>query len=180
MSFPKSKILSPANTVPVSHSVKQETNVNINLNERSASIDEIPAPPAIAYPPINPYADSPNADALKDLQQVNTQLTSTIDFLKGVINTISDIKLKLGNAIVVTDSDLISLIKSLIPSADEITLNYDDDFDAVCCKSGRYSKISSILAVVDGETKNVKYSYPDVYASLQAYGISTKFVRFEA
>ena len=37
MSFPKSKILSPTAATSVSHNVKQETNVNINLTERAIS-----------------------------------------------------------------------------------------------------------------------------------------------
>ena len=58
-----------------------------------------------------------------------------------------------------------------------MTIQLDDDFNSACCKNGKYGKIQAITATVNGEVKNVKYSYPDAFATLAAYGVSIKYMR---
>lgn len=168
MSFPQSRILSPS--VPTTQTVKQETNVNVNISDRSAEVLDVQP----VYPPPTPYSD----DSLKALQDTNTKLLSSINFLKGIINLISSVQLRLGNSIVASQSELEVLIRSLIPEAKEVQINLDDDFNSACCANGRYGKISSILVSVDDQLRNIKYFYPDAFSTLQAYSISTKFLRF--
>ena len=63
MSFSKSKILSPTSVSQIGHNVKQETNVNINLTEKSLSstINPVanPSPEAEAIPSLTPEEIKP-------------------------------------------------------------------------------------------------------------------------
>lgn len=167
-----SRILSP--TANPTQTVKQETNVNVNIQERSASIEDETTATSVEYPSVSPYVDD---SSLKELTSENNKLQRSVTFLKGIINLINSTILKVGSTIVASDSELRQLISALVGDCDDVTIQTDDDFNAVCCSHGKYGKISAITVTQGEDVKNVKYAYPDAYTTLAAYGISTKFVR---
>ena len=190
MSFPKSKILSPTSATSVSHNVKQETNVNINLTERSVSLasEDTPVdrtdpspqtiiPPAV-YPTIAPYENVAPSNPVDPYHQI-TQLQSCVNFLKQVVHLIQSNPLIVSAVVIATQQDLINLIPLLIDNCTNVDIKIDEDSMLTCCKTAQYAKIDRIFVTVDGELKNLKYQYPDVYSTFQLYNISLKLVRID-
>ena len=204
MSFPKSKILSPTAATSVSHNVKQETNVNINLTERAISSAASPVSAAVSAinPVANPTAeaaarpcgaaetvDTPktetaarpcgaaeSAEPNPYAEQI-TQLQSCVNFLKQVVHLIQSNPLIVSAVVIATQQDLINLIPLLIDNCTNVDIKIDEDSLLTCCQASQYAKIDRILVTVDGELKNLKYQYPDVYSTFQLYNISLKLVR---
>lgn len=193
MSFPKSKILSPTSSTPVNHNVKQETNVNINLTERSVSAETlepspqqiIPPPSTTPFPSVTPYESGaiyPPATSASSvdpyLLQCN-QLQSCVNFLKQVIHLIQSNPLIVSSVVIASQSDLANLIPLLVDNCTNVDIKIDEDSMVTCCQTSQYAKIDHILVTVDGELKNLKYQYPDVYSTFQSYNISLKFIRID-
>ena len=190
MSFPKSKILSPTSTMPVNHHVKQETNVNINLTERSVSLTSEDTPvdrtdsspqtiiPPAAYPTVAPYENVAPSNPVDPYYQCN-QLQSCVNFLKQVIQLIQSNPLIVSSFVVASQSELANLITHLIDNCTKVDIKIDEDSMLTCCQASQYAKIDRILVTVDGELKNLKYQYPDVYSTFQLYNISLKLIRID-
>ena len=210
MSFPKSKILSPTAATSVSHNVKQETNVNINLTERAISsaapqeraavsaINPVANPTALGRePPSRETAETgtqtvaQTVDTQKTVEKVETptapnpyaeqitQLQSCVNFLKQVVHLIQSNPLIVSAVVIATQQDLINLIPLLIDNCTNVDIKIDEDSLLTCCQASQYAKIDRILVTVDGELKNLKYQYPDVYSTFQLYNISLKLVRID-
>ena len=184
MSFPKSKILSPTSVSQIGHNIKQETNVNINLNERSLSSNINPvanpstdadATPSLTSEEIKPN-DSKTSETNTYTEQIN-QLQSCVNFLKQVVHLIQSNPLIVSAVVIATQQDLINLIPLLIDNCPNVEIKIDEDSMITCCQAPQYAKIDRILVTVDGELKNLKYQYPDVYSTFQLYNISLKLVR---
>ena len=187
MSFPKSKILSPTSLSQNGHNVKQETNVNINLNERSltSAINSVANPSTTnADADITP---SPSTEEIKPTEskthnineykeQIN-QLNSCVNFLKQVVHLIQSNPLIVSAVVIATQQDLINLIPLLVDNCSNVEIKVDEDSMLTCCQASQYAKIDRILVTVDGEIKNLKYQFPDVYSTFQLYNISLKLVR---
>ena len=189
MSFPKSKILSPTSSTSVSHNVKQETNVNINLTERSISSAINPVANPTAEAAARPCGAAETVDSPKPVEKVETptapnpyaeqitQLQSCVNFLKQVVHLIQSNPLIVSAVVIATQQDLINLIPLLIDNCTNVDIKIDEDSLLTCCQASQYAKIDRILVTVDGELKNLKYQYPDVYSTFQLYNISLKLVR---
>ena len=181
MSFPKSKILSPTAATSVSHNVKQETNVNINLTERaiSSAINPVanPAPETVDTPKTVEKVETPTAP--NPYAEQITQLQSCVNFLKQVVHLIQSNPLIVSAVVIATQQDLINLIPLLIDNCTNVDIKIDEDSLLTCCQASQYAKIDRILVTVDGELKNLKYQYPDVYSTFQLYNISLKLVRID-
>ena len=182
MSFPKSKILSPTAATSVSHNVKQETNVNINLTERAIS--------SAINPVANPTSTSAETSKEPEVQRTEpsepnpyaeqiTQLQSCVNFLKQVVHLIQSNPLIVSAVVIATQQDLINLIPLLVDNCTNVDIKIDEDSMLTCCQASQYAKIDRILVTVDGELKNLKYQYPDVYSTFQLYNISLKLVRID-
>ena len=162
------------------HNVKQETNVNINLNERSSSstinpIANAEATLSITSEEIKPN-DSKTSETNTYTEQIN-QLQSCVNFLKQVAHLIQSNPLIVSAVVIATQQDLINLIPLLIDNCPNVEIKIDEDSMITCCQAPQYAKIDRILVTVDGELKNLKYQYPDVYSTFQLYNISLKLVR---
>ena len=189
MSFPKSKILSPTAATSVSHNVKQETNVNINLTERAISSAINPVANPTAEAAARPCGAAETVDTPKTVEKVETptapnpyaeqitQLQSCVNFLKQVVHLIQSNPLIVSAVVIATQQDLINLIPLLIDNCTNVDIKIDEDSLLTCCQASQYAKIDRILVTVDGELKNLKYQYPDVYSTFQLYNISLKLVR---
>ena len=180
MSFPKSKILSPTSSTSVSHNVKQETNVNINLTERSISsaINPVanPTSETVDTPKTVETSETPTSEPNPYAEQI-TQLQSCVNFLKQVVHLIQSNPLIVSAVVIATQQDLINLIPLLVDNCTNVDIKIDEDSMLTCCKTAQYAKIDRILVTVDGELKNLKYQYPDVYSTFQLYNISLKLIR---
>ena len=182
MSFPKSK--SPTSLNQVSHNVKQETNVNINFTERSLSstINPVanPSSERLEEPEHRlceaETSDSKTSEPNPYTEQIN-QLQSCVNFLKQVVHLIQSNPLIISDVVIATQQDLINLIPLLIDNCTNVDIKIDEDSMLTCCQASQYAKIDRILVTVDGEPKNLKYQYPDVYSTFQLYNISLKLVR---
>ena len=191
MSFPKSKILSPTAATSVSHNVKQETNVNINLTERAISSAINPVANPTAEAAARPCGAAETVDSPKTVEKVETptapnpyaeqitQLQSCVNFLKQVVHLIQSNPLIVSAVVIATQQDLINLIPLLIDNCTNVDIKIDEDSLLTCCQASQYAKIDRILVTVDGELKNLKYQYPDVYSTFQLYNISLKLVRID-
>ena len=180
MSFPKSKILSPTSSTSVSHNVKQETNVNINLTERSISsaINPVanPTSETVNTPKTVETSETPTSEPNPYAEQI-TQLQSCVNFLKQVVHLIQSNPLIVSAVVIATQQDLINLIPLLIDNCTNVDIKIDEDSMLTCCQASQYAIIDRILVTVDGEIKNLKYQFPDVYSTFQLYNISLKFIR---
>ena len=180
------KVLSPDNKVPVEQTVKQETNVNIHVNDGSTTTvdDNIVTPPPQypppQYPPITPiYADTPIARDVGIDSPDTHKLQSTINFLKQVINLIQSNPLVVSSVVIASPSELGNLIPLLIDNCTDVEIKVDDDSLIQCCQRAQFAKVEHILVTVNGELKNLKYQYPDVYSQFQSYNISLKYVKVD-
>ena len=162
------------------HNVKQETNVNINLNERSSSstinpIANAEATLSITSEEIKPN-DSKTSETNAYTEQIN-QLQSCVNFLKQVVHLIQSNPLIVSAVVIATQQNLINLIPLLIDNCTNVYIKIDEDSMLTCCQASQYAKIDRILVTVDGDLKNLKYQYPDVYSTFQLYNISLKLIR---
>ena len=65
----------------------------------------------------------------------------------------------------------------MLTKCDRVDLVLNEDFACGgCTGNDKLIYVSKILVVKDDETRELKYSYNDVYSKLIAYGISLKIV----
>ena len=81
------------------------------------------------------------------------------------------------NSYVVCPSQLLMEIIKLLTKCDRVDLVLNEDLACGgCTGNDKLIYVSKILVVKDDETRELKYSYNDVYSKLIAYGISLKIV----
>ena len=79
------------------------------------------------------------------------------------------------NKFVVADDDVLMEIIKLLTNADDIVMDAEDIGEG-CITKKTYRKVNAIYVIKDGETKNLKYSYPNIVQELTELHISFKFV----
>lgn len=183
MTIPHSKILSPS---IMSHKVKADTKtqvntaVNINLQGKSDKTNEEVTP--VIYPPPSEF---PEVEVIeRDIPVIEpddsagvSDLEDSVEFLKLVIDAYKNNAIYYNKYVVLTDTDLCNLLQTIL-HADEISITYDEDFDAYCCcLSSTFSKIDGIYVVKDDVRYNLKYNYNDVYNMIDSYSISLSYVK---
>ena len=205
MTFPHSRILSPnLGTSKSKTKTSVNTEVNINLQRayspgvtcdssanpscsdfQSSSPNgrsELPTP--VLYPPASNFQEVapvtvereiPDIPPNDDTGQV-AQLQDSVEFLKLVVRAYKDNTIFMNKYVVLTETDLSNMLQTLV-HADEITIIYDDDFEASCCATNtKFAKISKIYIKKGDNTYNLKYNYTDIYSLFETYSISLKFV----
>ena len=80
------------------------------------------------------------------------------------------------NKYIIADEDELIKLIQLLTDCNEVEL-LKADTDTFCCKSNTYDYVSKIYVKKDGETYNLKYSFPDVLQFLDSRKISIKFVK---
>ena len=103
-----------------------------------------------------------------------TRLTNEVQALKLIIGILQDNPFYINKFVVADDTVLMEVIK-LLTSADDIVLDAEDLGEG-CISKKKYRKVNAIYVVKDGETKNLKYSYPSIVQELTELYISFKFV----
>ena len=101
------------------------------------------------------------------------KLTAENEALKIIIEMQRDNPILVNKLILADDVKLEMLIK-LLTNADEVHIDADDVGSG--CTGNKYRKVNAIYVIKDGNTKNLKYDYPDITKELKDLGIQTKFV----
>jgi hypothetical protein len=120
-----------------------------------------PSPPDLTVK----YKDDIN-DRINTLERVNKAL-------KLIITMMKENPIYLNSLILVDDIKLAELCR-LLTNADEVVLDADDLGSG--CFTRTYRKVNAIYIIKNGNTKNMKYDYPEVVKTLKEVGINTKYV----
>ena len=80
----------------------------------------------------------------------------------------------LVNKLILADDVKLELLIKLLTNADEVHIDADDVGSG--CTGNKYRKVNAIYVMKDGNTKNLKYDYPEITKELKDLGINTKFV----
>ena len=103
-----------------------------------------------------------------------TRLTNEVAALKLIIGILQDNPFYVNKFVVADDEVLMEVIK-LLTNADDIVMDAEDIGEG-CVSKKTYRKVNAIYVVKDGETKNLKYSFPNIIQELTELHISFKFV----
>ena len=163
---------------------------------RNAVIDGVEDPNVVIVEPTtnkdekvsyeNPYESLPNErdlTTIEDIRNTYKQLNETIKEKENIakaltimLNLIENNPLIINKLIIAPPDVLTELIK-LLTSSDEVKFNYLFDADVGCtCGVNKYVAIDKIYVIKNGETKIMKYDYPDAIQLLDQHRISYKFV----
>ena len=104
---------------------------------------------------------------ISKLQMENEALKIIIDMLRS--NPI------LINKLILADDEKLAMLVKLFTNADEVHIDAEDLGEG-CCSAKTYRKVNAIYVIKDGNTKNLKYDYPDITKLLKDLGINTKLV----
>ena len=142
---------------------KQVVNVNpinnISVSVRSPSdIQEHKDEDEVHYPPID-----------NDVKE----LLNTIEALKIIITMYKENPIYVNSLLLVDDEKLSALIK-LLTNADEVAIDAEDLGSG--CSAKNYRKVNAIYIIKDGNTKNLKYDFPEITKLLKDLGINIKVV----
>ena len=80
----------------------------------------------------------------------------------------------LVNKLILADDVKLEMLIKLLTNADEVHIDADDVGSG--CTGNKYRKVNAIYVIKDGNTKNLKYDYPEITKELKDLGINTKFV----
>ncbi len=109
-----------------------------------------------------------------DTDAFKVSLENEVKFLKIVIGMMNSNPLIYNGCLLVDDEKLVELLL-LLTEADSIQIDADDILEG--CFTGRtYRKVHAIYIVKDGETKQLKYDYPELCQELNDLKIMWKFV----
>lgn len=174
MNIPKISVLSPTLlSTKVTTPMKQNTNINISVNQQKA---DNPIPPTVQYPP--PENDYPVYERSVELDDETQKLNDSVEFLKLVVRAYQDNVIYFNKYVVLVEDDLTNMLQSIL-HATEINYLYDDDYVAKCCQKTGFAKISKIMIKRDEKVENLKYNYPEIYDVFDNYNISLKYVLVE-
>lgn len=108
-------------------------------------------------------------------------LTLRNKFLELLLEMYQNNPLKINSYIICNNKLFMDMIK-LLTGAEKVDLILNDDIScdcSGCCANADNDEliyVSKILVTKEGETKELKYCYNDVYSQFIKYGISTKIV----
>ena len=159
---------------------------HINLNKNSQPNMKQTNSKAPSYPTIREeesiipvvYASTTTNETTEETTTVSTEqmtkLNNEISALKLIINILQNNPFYLNKFVVADDTVLMEVIK-LLTNADDIVMDAEDIGEG-CITKKTYRKVNAIYVIKDGETKNLKYSYPSIVQELTELHISFKFV----
>ena len=152
---------------------------NVVIVEPTANKDE-----KVSYE--NPYVNIPeerDLTTIEDIRNAYKQLNETIKEKENIAKALT-IMLNLVennplivNKLIIAPADVLTELIKLLTSSDEVKFNYLFDADVGCtCGVNKYVAIDKIYVIKNGETKIMKYDYPDAIQLLDQHRISYKFV----
>ena len=163
---------------------------------RNAVIDGVEDPNVVIVEPTtnkdekvsyeNPYESIPeerDLTTIEDIRNTYKQLNETIKEKENIakaltimLNLIENNPLII-NKLIIAPADVLTELIKLLTSSDEVKFNYLFDADVGCtCGVNKYVAIDKIYVIKNGETKIMKYDYPDAIQLLDQHRISYKFV----
>ena len=163
---------------------------------RNAVIDGVEDPNVVIVEPTtnkeekvsyeNPYESLPNErdlTTIEDIRNTYKQLNETIKEKENIakaltimLNLIENNPLII-NKLIIAPADVLTELIKLLTSSEEVKFNYLFDADVGCtCGVNKYVAIDKIYVIKNGETKIMKYDYPDAIQLLDQHRISYKFV----
>ena len=125
-----------------------------------------------------------NLSSIEDIRNTYKQLNETIKEKENITKALS-IMLNLIennpliiNKIIIAPADVLTELIKLLTSSDEVKFNlYLIDEDVGCtCGINKYIAIDKIYVIKNGETKILKYDYPDAIQILDQHRISYRLV----
>ncbi|KAI5506657.1 protein of unknown function, DUF4106 family [Trichomonas vaginalis G3] len=164
---------------------KNSQNVNVNVEPKTSvylSTDRIPLsesavksrdieilPPPPEYPEVN--EDGKNKIYYE--QQIK-KLQNEIEALNLMLKMIRDNPIFINKLVLVDDWVLMRFV-DLLTDADDVQLDVED-LGSGCITHNKYRRVNAIYVIKNGETKNVKYAYPEVMKRLKEIGVNAKIV----
>ena len=158
---------------------------NINLNKTAnKSFGQYPTVPTIRteesfVPTVRSSSSTETSnEQVQETSNEATQeilsLSNEVQALKLIIGILQDNPFYVNKFVVADDTVLMEVIK-LLTNADDIVMDAEDIGEG-CISKKNYRKVNAIYVIKDGETKNLKYSYPNIVQELTELHISFKFV----
>ena len=145
---------------------KSSENTTPKLREEEQYTKEVYASYPDGENETNPYS-SLSADDITKLKNEN-------EALKIIIGIIQNNPFYLNKFIIADDVKLMELVK-LLCNADDVQMDAEDIGEG-CITRNKYRKVHAIYVIKGGETKNLKYDFPEVVRELTELCVSTKFV----
>ena len=120
------------------------------------------------------YSEKTAASDTIVLEKQIKSLQNECEVLKLIIEMWKNNPLLYNGYIIADDATLMKFVQ-LLTSADDVQIDADDVGEG-CLTKKTYRKVHAIYVIKDGQTKNLKYDYPQVMKALREYSISTKLV----
>ena len=79
------------------------------------------------------------------------------------------------NKLIIADDKKLELLVKLLTNSDEVHIDAED-IGSGCFTTNTYRKVNAIYVIKNGNTKNLKYDYPEVTRELKDLGINIKLV----
>lgn len=179
------------------HKVSAVNNINVNVDRNSVTTDVSSSTPSLtsatdrelsfvrtdsdSHKGVSPYdglhTPSPQPELMvKYKDDVNDRIDAlerANEALKLIITMMKENPIYVNSLILVDDIKLAELCR-LLTNADEVVLDADDLGSG--CFTRAYRKVNAIYIIKNGNTKNMKYDYPEVVKTLKEVGINTKYV----
>ena len=151
-------------------SVNPVNNINVNVKSRSVDPDDFEDVTIVPSSVDAKYPDDTKVYTEEDIQA----LQKTIEALKIIIDMLKSNPVMVNKLVIADDDKLAKLVK-LLTDADEVSIDAEDLGEG-CCYPRVYRKVNAIYVIKDGNTKNLKYDFPNITKQLKELGINTKIV----
>ena len=151
----------------------KETQVNVSYDD--TTVEENP------YNSFNTKSRDLSSveDIRNDFQQLQSLITQKENLAKAlaiILNLVENNPLII-NKLIVAPSDILSELIKLLTSAEEVKISYLFEEEAGCvCSVVKFLPVDKIYVVKNGETKILKYDFPDAIQVLDEHKISYKMV----
>ena len=153
---------------------------NINVNVRSPTeiqnesvIQETDK--TVVYPDDSGIYVQATQENVNKLTNDLAQEISNNEALKIIIQMFKENPVYINSLLLTDDVKLAQLVK-LLTNADEVTIDAENLGEVGCCTPRMYRKVNAIYVITNGNTKNLKYDYPEIMKELKDLGINTKIV----
>ena len=148
---------------------------NINVNVRSPAEIQNETDKTVIYPDDSGIYVQATQDNINKLTTDLAQQMSNNEALKIIISMFKDNPIFV-NALLLTDDEKLAQLVKLLTNADEVNIDAENIGEMGCCSPKMYRKVNAIYVITNGNTKNLKYDYPDIMKQLKDLGINTKIV----
>ena len=164
--------------------VVNTSNINLNKNKTQTTVSsprqkqslrtEEAIIPVVYQSNTEEEITATTQEETNESEQEILSLSNEVAALKLIIGILQDNPFYVNKFVVADDTVLMEVIK-LLTNADDIVMDAEDIVEGWISKK-KYRKVNAIYVIKDGETKNLKYSYPNIVQELTELHISFKYV----